>query len=103
MIGFEHNDGVGRLVLQRAPRSNAFTSEMLGRTAEILERIGAAYRHEPVERVPALVGDVNYWITGEDPALIPPPNPSMMLKHTARPSPVPPYLRVVDASACWKA
>jgi hypothetical protein len=42
------------------------------RTAEILERIGAAYRHEPTDGVPVLVGDVNYWITGEDPALIPP-------------------------------
>lgn len=37
MIGFEHSNGVGRLVLQRAPSSNAFTSAMLGRTAEILE------------------------------------------------------------------
>lgn len=37
MIGFEHSDGVGRLVLQRAPSSNAFTSAMLDRTAEILE------------------------------------------------------------------
>ncbi len=42
------------------------------RTRAVHERIGAAYRHEPVERVPVLVGDVNYWITGEDPALIPP-------------------------------
>jgi uroporphyrinogen-III decarboxylase len=42
------------------------------RTQDILERIGAAYRHEPVDHVPVLVGDVNYWITGEDPALIPP-------------------------------
>lgn len=42
MIGFEQSDGVGRLVIQRAPSSNAFTSEMLGRTAEILE----AARHE---------------------------------------------------------
>jgi uroporphyrinogen decarboxylase len=41
------------------------------RTAEVLERIGAAYRHEAVERVPVLVGDASYWITGEDPALIP--------------------------------
>lgn len=40
MIGFEQNNGVGRLVLQRAPQSNAFTSEMLGRTAEILEGVG---------------------------------------------------------------
>ncbi len=37
MIGFEQSDGVGRLVIQRAPSSNAFTSAMLGRTADILE------------------------------------------------------------------
>ena len=37
MIGFEQSGKVGRLVLQRAPSSNAFTSAMLGRTAEILE------------------------------------------------------------------
>lgn len=37
MIGFEQSDKVGRLVLQRAASSNAFTSAMLGRTAEILE------------------------------------------------------------------
>lgn len=39
MIGFEQSDGVGRLILRRAPQSNAFTSEMLGRTAEILETV----------------------------------------------------------------
>lgn len=37
MIGFEQSEGVGQLVLQRAASSNAFTSAMLGRTAEILE------------------------------------------------------------------
>ena len=37
MIGFEQTEGVGRLVLQRVPSSNAFTSAMLGQTAEILE------------------------------------------------------------------
>ena len=37
MIGFEQSEGIGRLVIQRAPSSNAFTSAMLGRTAEILE------------------------------------------------------------------
>ena len=41
------------------------------RRDEILERIGAAYRHEATVRPPVLVGDVNYWITGEDPELIP--------------------------------
>lgn len=40
MIEYEHANGVGRLVLQRAQQSNAFTSEMLGRTADIVE--GAA-------------------------------------------------------------
>lgn len=37
MIGFERSNGVGRLILQRAPSSNAFTSAMLIKTAEILE------------------------------------------------------------------
>jgi enoyl-CoA hydratase/carnithine racemase len=37
LIGFEQSEGVGQLVLQRAASSNAFTSAMLGRTAEILE------------------------------------------------------------------
>lgn len=37
MIGFEQSEGIGRLVLQRAPSSNAFTSAMLGQIAEILE------------------------------------------------------------------
>ncbi len=44
---------------------------MSAATAEALERIEAAYRHEPVDRVPILIGDVNYWITGEDPAAVP--------------------------------
>lgn len=37
MIGFERSNGVGQLILQRAPSSNAFTSAMLIKTAEILE------------------------------------------------------------------
>ena len=37
MIGFERSEGIGRLVIQRAPASNAFTSTMLAQTAEILE------------------------------------------------------------------
>jgi enoyl-CoA hydratase/carnithine racemase len=37
VIGFERSNGVGRLILQRAPSSNAFTSAMLIKTAEILE------------------------------------------------------------------
>jgi enoyl-CoA hydratase/carnithine racemase len=37
MIGFEQDGRVGRVFLQRASHANAFTSEMLGRTAEILE------------------------------------------------------------------
>jgi uroporphyrinogen-III decarboxylase len=41
------------------------------RTERALELIGAAFRHDPVAAPPVLVGDVNYWITGEDPALIP--------------------------------
>jgi len=41
------------------------------RTEAVLERIAAAYRHQAVDRVPVLIGDVNYWITGEDPSLIP--------------------------------
>jgi len=39
--------------------------------ARALERIEAAYRHEQVDSPPVLIGDVNYWITGEDPSLIP--------------------------------
>ena len=38
---------------------------------EVLAQIGAAYRHEAVDRPPVLIGDANYWITGEDPDLIP--------------------------------
>lgn len=38
---------------------------------QVLARIAAAYRHEAVERPPVLIGDANYWITGEDPDLIP--------------------------------
>jgi uroporphyrinogen-III decarboxylase len=38
---------------------------------QVLALIGAAYRHEAVERPPILIGDANYWITGEDPDLIP--------------------------------
>jgi uroporphyrinogen-III decarboxylase len=41
------------------------------RTTEALERIAAAYRQEEVDRPPVLIGEANYWITGEDPALIP--------------------------------
>ncbi len=41
------------------------------RTADVLARIGAAYRHEDVPGPAVLIGDANYWITGEDPALIP--------------------------------
>lgn len=37
MIEFDLSNGIGRLVLQRAPSSNAFTSAMLDKTAEILE------------------------------------------------------------------
>ena len=41
------------------------------RSERALELIAAAYRHEPVAEPPVLIGDVNYWITGEDPALVP--------------------------------
>ena len=37
MIGFEKDGRVGRMFLQRTSHANAFTSEMLRRTAEILE------------------------------------------------------------------
>jgi len=40
-------------------------------TTEALARIEAAYRHEKVDGPPILIGDANYWITGEDPDLIP--------------------------------
>lgn len=45
--------------------------DLAARNARALERIGAAYRHEPVDAPPVLIGDVNYWITGEDPSLVP--------------------------------
>jgi hypothetical protein len=45
--------------------------DLAARDAAALERVAAAYRHEPVGMPPLLVGDVNYWITGEDPAIIP--------------------------------
>jgi uroporphyrinogen-III decarboxylase len=35
------------------------------------ERIELAYRQAPVDELPVLIGDVNYWITGEDPRLVP--------------------------------
>ena len=35
------------------------------------ERMADAYRHRPVASPPVIVGDCNYWITGEDPARIP--------------------------------
>lgn len=37
MIRFDQSGGIGRMVLQRADASNAFTSAMLDRTAAILE------------------------------------------------------------------
>jgi hypothetical protein len=48
------------------------TVALAARTAAALGRITAAYRHEDVGGPPVLIGDANYWITGEDPALIPP-------------------------------
>jgi len=42
-----------------------------GRSQAAYERILDVYRHRPVSEPPVLVGDVNYWITGEDPAVIP--------------------------------
>jgi uroporphyrinogen decarboxylase len=36
-----------------------------------MERVRAAYRHERVEMPPLIVGDVTYWISGEDPTRIP--------------------------------
>ncbi|HEY6058555.1 MAG TPA: uroporphyrinogen decarboxylase family protein [Candidatus Limnocylindrales bacterium] len=47
-------------------------SDARASTADALERIAAAYRHEPVDEPPVVIGDANYWITGEDPAEIPP-------------------------------
>ena len=52
----------------RGPATGATLAE---RFARARDQVVAAYRHEPLERPPVLVGDVNYWITGEDPALIP--------------------------------
>ena len=41
------------------------------RRGRVLAQIAEAYRHEAAERPPVLIGDANYWITGEDPDLIP--------------------------------
>jgi uroporphyrinogen-III decarboxylase len=54
-----------------AARPPAVDARLEARFARAREAIAAAYRHEPVERPPVLVGDVNYWITGEDPDLVP--------------------------------
>lgn len=39
MIGFEQSEGVGYLVIRRPEAANAFTSDMLRQTAEIVETI----------------------------------------------------------------
>lgn len=41
------------------------------RLADAREHIADAYRHVPMKSPPLIVGDCNYWITGEDPAVIP--------------------------------
>ena len=46
-------------------------TDLAARTERALALVRAAYRHEPLESPPLLVGDVNYWITGEDPTRIP--------------------------------
>ncbi len=46
-------------------------TDLAARTERALALVRAAYRHELLESPPLLVGDVNYWITGEDPARIP--------------------------------
>jgi uroporphyrinogen decarboxylase len=46
-------------------------ARLAARTARALDLLRAAYRHERLDEPPLLIGDVNYWITGEDPALIP--------------------------------
>ena len=52
------------------PSSNEATVDGV-QTAEALARIRAAYRHDAVDRPPVLIGDANYWISGEDPDRIP--------------------------------
>ncbi len=47
------------------------TSPPEARSSEVLRRIEAAYRHADVDRPPVLIGDANYWISGEDPDRIP--------------------------------
>jgi hypothetical protein len=42
-----------------------------GRFERARERIADAYRHRSVTTPPVVVGDCNYWITGEDPMRIP--------------------------------
>jgi len=42
-----------------------------GRFERARERIADAYRHRSVTTPPGVVGDCNYWISGEDPMRIP--------------------------------
>ncbi|HZW00564.1 MAG TPA: uroporphyrinogen decarboxylase family protein, partial [Candidatus Deferrimicrobium sp.] len=46
-------------------------ADLAARTERALALVRAAYRHQPLESPPLLVGDVNYWITGEDPGHVP--------------------------------
>jgi len=46
-------------------------ADLASRSQRAIDLVRAVYRHEPVDGPALLVGDVNYWITGEDPALIP--------------------------------
>lgn len=47
------------------------TSRTADRFGRARERIADAYRHRSVATPPVIVGDCNYWITGEDPELVP--------------------------------
>ena len=45
--------------------------DLAARREQALELVRAAYRHDRVESPPMVIGDVNYWISGEDPGRVP--------------------------------
>ena len=45
--------------------------DLAERREQALELVRAAYRHDRVESPPMVIGDVNYWISGEDPGRVP--------------------------------
>jgi uroporphyrinogen decarboxylase len=46
-------------------------ADLAARGERALALVAAAYRHEALEAPPIVIGDVNYWISGEDPGRVP--------------------------------